>query len=132
MWDEIDKWFSELRTGLFTGPVPAKSFHAKLFRVIVRDMRLNHAQWMMLEERFVNDPLNGLDVSTSRKRFSARLKLRRKLTVPTMTRKQFELALTFLNPAEVNWIENGIELKWDNGRTTTHRWTPGPPREIEA
>lgn len=125
---KIDQWFAELR-GFSQTPTPAKNFRAKLFRTIVKDLGLNQYRWLLLEKRYVNDPANGLDVRTGRKQHMAQVRFRRVITRSALSEQGLELALKFLNPVEVVWIDNGVELVWQNGTRTVHVVRPS---EIEA
>lgn len=78
------------------------------------------ARWKRLEERYLLDPINEVDMTSLVSRRNKLLALRRNLTRPDMGEKGFAMALQFLGVLESTPIENGVELLWSNGIRTRH------------
>lgn len=105
----------------------AKSFLARLWRIILRDIGMNAARWNVNMERFLRDPANKIP-DTNVARANKRGNLNKDLSSDDLTWRSFEENIRWLNPKRSEFI---VRLTWDNGVTTEHSLTMMRPDEID-
>lgn len=93
----------------------ARNILARLFRQMLRDLRIDHTLWHRKMIQYLANPRN-LVAGTSTERAYARGNLNKELRRKRMTWRTFsDKAIPFLNPLRVRFI---IEADWPNGKTT--------------
>lgn len=81
------------------GIMEAEDILAKLFRIICLDLNIGPEMWLVLLERYLDKPENGVGKSVSA-RSTEKSNLKRALESNTMTMKVFQKALRFLGDFE--------------------------------
>ena len=112
------------------GVMQADDVLAKLFRIICLDLGILPETWLLLMERYLDNPRNGVGKSI-KARSTEKNNLKRALESDTMTFKVLQKAIKFLGEYETTFI---VELK--NPRTgeiiKNHiRLLDAPMEEIE-
>lgn len=89
---------------------------AKLWRLMLRELKVNPWRWKQLMELHVEDPRSGVP-STPKDRSSARGNLNKELRKPKITWGTFVKGVLLLNPVKVRFETH---MTWSNGKTTVH------------
>lgn len=98
----------------------ARNVLARMFRQMLRDLRIDHAIWHRKMMSYLSDSRRVV-APTSKERAYARGNLNKELRRPRMTWRTFsDKAIPFLNPLRIRFI---IEADWPNGKTTRHMTT---------
>ena len=90
---------------------------ARLWRLILADLKTNPITFHDLLNRWLDDPANGVPPGDSAKRSYVRGNTIRELTRPHMTWRVFMKGLSILGP---EFVEIGINLRWSATRITYH------------
>lgn len=87
----------------------AKEPLARLFRKLVKKVKMTPEYWSFLVDKFVNDPVNGA-AGDPRKMSSLKSNLQSELYNDTMSGKVFIKAVRFLRPKKARLV---LEVIWD-------------------
>lgn len=98
------------------GTGTAKNPLALLFRLILRDLRMQPYRWNQLMDRFLSNPRNGI-ADNPRDRSSARGNLNKELFKDKLTFGTIMRGLALLDPTKVRFE---IHCTWKNAKTTIH------------
>ena len=99
------------------GVSTARNVLARLFRQILRDLKIDDTRWSKLMVRYLLDPANGIRPNNRSKSYT-RGNMNKELRRPSMTWKVFnDKAIPFLNPIKIKFV---VELTWANKQTTVH------------